>query len=103
MGSTVAVIAKIPAAPGKGDEVAAVFQQLVSAVESEEGTLTYVMHRVPDEPDTIIFYEQYTDDAALAAHSGSDAMKAAFPKLAGLLAGRPEITKLTPIAGKGGV
>ena len=58
------------------------------------------MH-VSTEQSAIYFYERYTDQAALAAHGSSDAMKAVGPKLKGLTAGRPEITMLTPVAAKG--
>jgi quinol monooxygenase YgiN len=47
------------------------------------------------------FYELYRDGDALAAHGGSEAMKAMGPPLASLLAGRPELTFLTPVRAKG--
>jgi quinol monooxygenase YgiN len=98
---TVAAVAKITAQPGKRDELVAAFQPLIEAVAAEEGTLLYVLHVSHHDDDTVWFYEQYTDNDALAAHSSSPAMKAIGPELAGLLAGRPEITLLTPMAGKG--
>ena len=33
--------------------------------------MTYVPHRVEDDPDTVLIYEQYADEAALEVHRGS--------------------------------
>ncbi|HZP14289.1 MAG TPA: putative quinol monooxygenase [Nocardioides sp.] len=96
-----AVIAKITCQPGKRDEVLGVFADLVKAVNDEPGTLIYAMNTDKADPDVVWFYELYTDDAALAAHSGSEAMKAVGPKLGGLLTGRPELFFLEAVDGKG--
>ena len=47
------------------------------------------------------FYELYADQDALQAHSTSAAMKALGPVLAPLMGGRPEMTFLKPLGGKG--
>ena len=99
--SKIAVLAKITTAEGKRDEVVAIFAGHVAAVDAEPGTEVYALHTSPADEVTIWFYEIYTDKACLDAHSGSDAMKALNPKLKGLLAGRPEITVLTPVVAKG--
>ena len=99
--SVIAVIAKITAKPGSRDQVVAVLAEMVQAVNNEPGTLTYAMHTQADDDVTVWFYERYSDAAALATHGSSDAMKASGPKLAGLLAGRPEIIRLTPHSAKG--
>ncbi|GAC1375835.1 MAG: hypothetical protein NVSMB4_04270 [Acidimicrobiales bacterium] len=98
----VAVIAKITALPGQRDEVVAVMNEIVmSAVKQEEGTLLYTLNLDKTNADVIWFYELYADDAALAAHGGSEAMKAAGGKLRDKAAGRPEITLLELVDGKG--
>jgi quinol monooxygenase YgiN len=96
----VSVLAKIVTLPGKRQEALDVFAAQVAAVASEEGTEVYALHTGADD-DTIWFYELYTDKAALDAHGKTESMKALGPKLAGLLAGRPEIMLLTPVAAKG--
>ena len=96
----VSVVAKITAAPGKRDEVVDALKGVVAATEQEPGTLVYALN-VEKDSDVIWFFELYTDEAALAAHGQSEAMKAAGPKLAGNLAGRPEIIQLTPVVAKG--
>jgi len=97
----VAVIAKITALPGKRDEVVAVLNDVVAAVDDEPGTLLYAMNVDKAEADVIWFYEVYADDAALAAHSGSEAMKAAGGKLRDKAAGRPELHLVELVGGKG--
>ena len=52
-------------------------------------------------PDEFWFYELYTDADALKTHGGSPAMKEAGGRLAGLVAGRPELIMLTPTTGTG--
>ena len=96
----VSVVAKIVAAPGKRDEVVDVLKDVVAATENEPGTLVYAMN-VEKDSDVIWFFELYADEAALAAHGGSEAMKAAGPRLADKMGGRPEIIQLTPVVGKG--
>ena len=99
--SKIAVIAKLTAKEGKRDEVIAVMTEMVGAVNAEAGTEIYALHTQADDEVTIWFYELYTDGDALTAHGSSEAMAASGPKLKGLLAGRPEIIKLTPVAAKG--
>ena len=49
----------------------------------------------------MLFYELYENEAALVAHGSSDAFKALGASLRSVAGGRPEITRLTPIIGKG--
>ena len=97
----VAMIAKLTAAEGKRDEVAAVFESYFPALADEDGTEIYALHEDVADPNVIWFYELYRDDAALGVHGGSDAMKQLGGQLGGLLAGRPELTMLRPRIAKG--
>jgi quinol monooxygenase YgiN len=99
--SKVSAIVKLTAQAGKRDELASAFKVLLDAVESEAGTLTYILHSDNREDDVLWFYELYTDNDAFAAHGASETMKAVGPSLAPLLAGRPEMHIVTPIGGKG--
>ena len=99
--SKVAVLAKITAKEGQRDALIAAFQDLAKAVDAEEGTLVYAFHTSTSEPDVVWFYEVYTDQDAFTAHGRSEAMKAAGPTLAPLMAGRPEIIVLEPVRAKG--
>jgi quinol monooxygenase YgiN len=69
MANVLAVVAKIRAAKGKGDALAALLKEQVAAVrKAEPGCLVYRPHRSTKDPDLLIFYEQYKDDAAFEVH-----------------------------------
>lgn len=97
----VAVLARIPAQPGKRDELVAALQAAIDNANTEDDTLLYILHTDDNEPDTVLFYELYTNEAALIAHGTSDAFKAIGMTLREYAGGRPEITKLNPVNGKG--
>jgi quinol monooxygenase YgiN len=97
-----AVVAKLTAAEGKADELKAVITDLVAAVESgEPGTLVYAAAQDSDDPNVFWFYEVYGSQDAAAAHAGGQALVDAGGRMRGLLAGRPEVHRLVPVAGKG--
>lgn len=96
-----AIIARIPAQPGKRDELVAALQAMVDAAGDEPGTIEYTLHTDDTDADVVWFYERYTDQAALDAHRGSDAMKAVGMSVRDLAAGRPELTFLSVVSGKG--
>jgi len=99
----VAVLARIRAKEGKGDEVVAVFKRLLEQVEKEAGTLLYAINRSNDDPNVFWVSELYADDEAFAAHAGSEAMAEAGPAFGPVIAetelilGEPVLT-----AGPGG-
>ena len=99
--SKVAVIAKIPALPGKRDELIVALQAALDNAEGEADTLKYILHEDAADADVVWFYEMYTDQDALIAHGTSDAFKAIGMGMRDLAAGRPELTFLKPIGGKG--
>ena len=72
MADVLTVVAKIRAAKGKGDVLAALLKEQVAAVmKSEPGCLIYRPHRSAKDPELFIFYEQYKDDAAFDVHRKS--------------------------------
>ena len=99
--SKTAIIAKLTAQSGKRDELVEALTSLVDAVAGEQGTELYILNESETEPDVVWFYELYTDQDALKVHSGSEAMKQVGGRLAGLLAGRPELIPVTPRCAKG--
>jgi quinol monooxygenase YgiN len=46
-----------------------------AASRKEPGCVTYIPHFVDGDPDTILIYEQYKDEAAVEAHRASDHFK----------------------------
>jgi|KBSMisStaDraftv2_1062788.scaffolds.fasta_scaffold1080847_2 quinol monooxygenase YgiN len=99
--STIAVIAKITTQPGKRADVIAGMASMLAHVESEPGTLVYTLLEDQAEADVMWVYEEYSDKAALDAHSSSDAMKALGGSIGPFLAGRPELTFTEVAGGKG--
>jgi quinol monooxygenase YgiN len=49
-------------------EVAEILRALANASRQEPGCVSYFPHQLEDEPDTVLIYEQYVDQKALAAH-----------------------------------
>lgn len=96
------LIAKLTAADGKRDELIAACQQMIDYVSaSEPGTEVYVLHTDDKNENVLYYYEMYTDGSALATHGKSERMAAFGKEIAPLLGGRMELTRLTPVAGKG--
>jgi quinol monooxygenase YgiN len=96
----VSVIAKMTAKPEMRQELLDRLDALVKATAGEDGTLQYSVNASTTEPDVVWFYEVYTDQDALVAHGGSEAMKAAGPAFAEFLAARVELHVCEPVAGK---
>ena len=69
MADVLTVVAKIRAAKGKGDALAAFLAEQSEVVRNAEpGCLAYRPHRSTTDPELFLFYEQYRDQAALDAH-----------------------------------
>lgn len=69
MADVLTVVARIRAAKGRGDALAALLREQVAAVrQAEPGCLVYRPHRSTKDPDLFLFYEQYADQAAFDAH-----------------------------------
>jgi quinol monooxygenase YgiN len=49
-------------------EVAEALRMLTAESRREPGCVSYIPHHVEGDPDTIVIYEQYQDEKALAAH-----------------------------------
>ncbi|MBT9331649.1 putative quinol monooxygenase [Paracidobacterium acidisoli] len=59
----------------KGEErqqVDEMLRELALASRKEPGCVTYVPHRVDGDPDSVVIYEQYHDQAALDAHRATE-------------------------------
>jgi quinol monooxygenase YgiN len=97
----VAVVAKIPAQPGKRAELAAALQGALNTAAGEPGTIYYILHEDVADENMLWMYEMYTDQAALDGHMGTEAFKALGPAIGPFLAGRPELIFLKPLGGKG--
>jgi quinol monooxygenase YgiN len=56
-------------------EIAETLRQLTTASRQEPGCVSYIPHQLEDDPDTVLIYEQYRDEKALAAHRESEHFK----------------------------
>ena len=91
----IALLASLNVAPGKEAEFETVMLELAAAVRANEpGNQLYTLVK---GDDGYAVMELYDDDAALAAHGASDHFRAAGPKFAGLMAGRPELKRFEVI------
>jgi quinol monooxygenase YgiN len=69
MTGLITIVARIRAAKGKGDALAALLTEQAAVVrKAEPGCLVYRPHRSTTDPDVFVFYEVYEDDAAFDAH-----------------------------------
>ena len=89
------------AQPGRREELLAILKELVATAETDEpGTLAYTFHVLDDDPDTVISYELFADDDALAVHRDSPTVAWVLPQLRAVtLPG--SVQRLVPAIGKG--
>lgn len=99
--SKISLIAKLTAADGKADELETALHGLIAAAEEEPGLEIYSVHRDDDDANAFYFFELYADQDAVDVHGKGDGMKAAMAAVGGLLGGRPDVTRLTPVVAKG--
>ncbi len=97
----IAVLARIPCQAGMRATVAAGLRPMLDHVETETGTITYLLFEDDADADVLWMYEMYESQEALDAHRSTDAMTALGAAIGPHLAGRPELTFLTPLGGKG--
>jgi quinol monooxygenase YgiN len=50
------------------DEIHQILRELTRLSRQEEGCVSYIPHSVESDPDTIVIYEQYRDEAAAEFH-----------------------------------
>ena len=102
MDGEVTVVAKIRAAAGKGDALAALLTEQVGVVrKAEPGCTGYRLHRSTKDPELFLFYETFADDAAFDVHRAAPHLAAfrARREREGLIAGPPEVDIFRRIAG----
>lgn len=87
----IVVVASFQSQPGKEAELENALKALVPPTRSEEGTLTYILHRALHDPGKFLVYEQYRDAEALAQHSAGPVLLDLLGKLGSLAAGDPVI------------
>jgi quinol monooxygenase YgiN len=95
------VIARVKVQRGKEGAFQVAAEKMVAHVRDHEPeTPFYVCLQSKADPTVFAFYEEYASDAAFAAHGSSDAIKAFFGAVGGMLDGAPSIETFTQSAGK---
>jgi quinol monooxygenase YgiN len=98
----VAVIAKLTAVDGKAEQLSSVIADLVVRVQEDEpNTLVYAAAQDTADPNVFWFYEFYASPEEATIHAAGEPLAEAATRMRGLLAGRPEVHRLMPIAAKG--
>lgn len=54
------------------DQIQDALRALTAASRTEPGCATFIPHTLEDDPDTVLMYEQYRDQAARDAHAASE-------------------------------
>ena len=50
------------------EQIARILRELTAASREEPGCVSYVAHTVESDPNTVLIYEQYRDEAAAEQH-----------------------------------
>jgi quinol monooxygenase YgiN len=61
--------------PEDREEIHEALRALTAASRQEPGCVAYVPHTMEADPNTVLIYEQYRDQAAREVHSSSDHFK----------------------------
>lgn len=75
------------------DEALRLARDIAAQSEAEDGCLSYRFYADLDEPDTFLIFEEWRDEAALAAHFKTPHLLAFQQHLPRLLAEPPQIKK----------
>ena len=99
--SMISVVAKLTVQEGKRAEVVDGLAPMMDHVETEDGTLVYILMEDAADENVLWLYEQYAHQDAFDGHSASDQMKALGGAIGAHLAAPPELHFCTPVRGKG--
>lgn len=94
----IGIVATLKVQDGKGPEFEAIFTELAAKVRANEpGNLFYQLTKSRADPNTYKVLEMYKDQEALTLHGQTEYFRAAGPKMAPCMAGRPEIELLDAV------
>lgn len=92
------VIAHLKAKPGSEGALRDALLGIVSPTRAEAGCNAYELHVSADDSRHFIVYEQWANDAALAAHFDEEHLKSFVAKVADIISEPVSLEKLRPIA-----
>jgi quinol monooxygenase YgiN len=85
-GDKLIVIAELVSKPDRADDLRNIMVPFVEGARKEPGCEHYILCEDRKTPGRFLTYEVWTDEAAIAAHMQTPAIKEAGPKLADILA-----------------
>jgi quinol monooxygenase YgiN len=91
---SVVVVATIRPLPEHRDEVIAEFTATIAQVHAEDGCELYALNETDDR---LIMIEKWASPEALRVHSKGANLAALNPRLAGKVAGAPEVSVLQAV------
>lgn len=94
---TLQVVARIIARPETVDAVKKILVGMLEPTRNEPGCLVYELLQCQDDPTDFTFVEEWTDEAALAAHAASPHIAGVQPELRALVAVPTEVRKYSLI------
>ena len=77
------IVARMIAAPGATDDLVSAMTQLVEDTRKEPGCLHYDLYRGTDNPDVLIFVEQWESRTTWEAHMAGDALRSFNARIGG--------------------
>lgn len=92
------IIGTVTARPETRDELITLLMAQVAPTRAEAGCINYDFHVDAADPCVFVFYENWTDRAALDAHLAMPHLQALFSQLDRLLACPVEIRPLTMLS-----
>lgn len=96
----IVLVARYTVKAGQGDVVEAALRRMGPLVKAEEpGCTLYHANRSTENPDFFLLYEQYVDDAALAAHRATPYFKELIEGTVAPLLDKREREFYTQVAG----
>jgi quinol monooxygenase YgiN len=85
------IVAEMKALPGKVEQLTAVLETMLEPSRAEVGCISYRFFRSHEDNNSVLFYEQWQDMAAIEFHFSTEHFQALGGKLEGLLDGEPVI------------
>jgi quinol monooxygenase YgiN len=89
----IVLIGKVSIQPTKLEQFLSEVNKAIEASRKEAGISRYELVQPVGEPNTFMFIEEFTDEAALESHSKTEHLKRWRAMLGTMLAGPPEIKK----------
>lgn len=92
------IIGTVTARPETREELSSLLQAQVAPTRAEAGCINYDFHLDAADPCVFVFYENWTDRAALDAHLAMPHLQPLFSQLDRLLACPVDIRPLTMLS-----